>query len=228
MRQNIIALILSFLCCGLGQIYNRQILKGIDLIIIYLSMITLAIFSSRLSISYMSRSLILSIISFMWIIGMIDAFIDGEWYFIRRKLVLIYIIVSILPSVFIIAFSSLRNFYSVPKIAANDSGEALISTISSTIQIKNDSINGSLKVNEKPETPKLYIQVAALKKMENVANLRKRLEKKGYNVVVEPVKLKDEFFYKVIIDGIQDEEVAKFISERLTIEENINVIIHRR
>lgn len=228
MRQRIIALILSFLCCGLGQIYNRQILKGIDLVIIYLSMITLAIFSSRLSISYVSRSLILSVISFMWIIGMIDAYIDSDWYFIRRKLVFIYITVSILPSIFIITFSSLRHFYLAPRIVVNDTGGVLVSTISSTIQVENDGLKGSLKINEKSEPSKFYIQVAVLKNLENVVNLRKRLEKRGYNVVVEPVELKGEVFHKVMIDGIQNEEDAKFISERLIMEENINVIIHRR
>lgn len=193
----------------------------------------MAIFSSRLSISYISRSLILAVISFMWIIGMIDAYIDSDWFFLRRKIVIIYIAISILPSIFIIAFSFLKYFYLAPRIVVNDSGEALVSNMSGIIlqsnpEAKKGNINVNSKANEKSEPSKFYIQVAVLKDQENVEKLRKRLEKKGYNVVVEPVKLKNGFFHKVTIDGIQDEKDARIISDRLTIEENINVIIHRR
>ena len=233
MSERIIALILSFLCCGLGQIYNRQILKGIDLIIIYLGSVILAIFSSRFSISNINRSLILAVASFLWIIGMIDAYIDGDWFFLRRKWVFIYIAISVLPAIFITAFSFWKYFYLASNNITNDSGKALISKIPGTIVEDNNhtKLNNAYvrpKVNKISEPSKIYIQVATLKDPENVANLRRRLEKKGYKVVVEPVKIQNEFFHRVIVDDIKNEKSADNIADEIRREENTNVIIRYR
>lgn len=233
LSERIIALFLSFLCCGLGQIYNKQILKGIDLVIIYIGMIALAIFSSRLSISNMSRSIILAIASFLWIICMIDAYIDGDWFFIRRKLVFIYLAISILPAVFIVAFSFWKYVYLTSNLVINGLENASISRTPNTI-IKNDPKIKKININESPEiinnseSSKLHIQVAVLKNLENVVNLRKRLEKNGYSVVIERVRLQDQFMHKVIINDIKDEREAKLIADKLKKDENLNVIIYHR
>ncbi len=229
LNERVIALVLSFLCCGLGQIYNRQILKGIDLIIIYSVMIALAIFSS----SNINRSLILAFVSFLWIIGMIDAYIDGDWIFLKRKLVFTYLAISIFPAILIITFSFLKHFYLGSNSIANDSGDIVMSSISN-VAVENSpkkeksSINIISEISHISEPSKLYIQVAALKDLENVVRLRKRLEKKGYSVVVEPLKLQDQFLHKVIINDIKDGDSAKLIADELKKEENLNVIIYRR
>ncbi len=233
LNERVIALVLSLLCCGLGQIYNRQILKGIDLAIMYLGMIVLAIFSSHLSISDISRSLIIAVVFFLWIIGMIDAYIDGDWFFLKRRLVFIYLAISIFPAVLIVTFSFLKHFYLGSNPVSNDSGDVVMSSISN-VAVENgpkkekSSINIISEISHISEPSKLYIQVAALKDLENVVRLRKRLEKKGYSVVVEPLKLQDQFLHKVIINDIKDEDSAKLIADKLKKEENLNVIIYRR
>lgn len=233
MNGQIIALILSFLCCGLGQIYNKQILKGIDLIVIYLGMITMAILSSHFSITNINRSLILAIVSFLWIIGMIDAYIDGDWLFLKRKLVFIYIAISILPAIFIMAFSFWKYFYLAPNSIVNDSGEALISkipnpTMDNNNHAKPNNADDNSEINNVSEPSKIYIQVATLKDLENVSNLRRRLEKRGYKVVIEPVKVQNEFLQRVIVDDIKNEKDASNIADELRKEENTNVIIYHR
>ncbi|MFC1718424.1 hypothetical protein ACFL6S_32510 [Candidatus Poribacteria bacterium] len=67
------ALILSFIYCGLGQIYKRQILKGISFIIIYTPLIAFFILARP---SPALHSLNLSIIVLMWLMGMVDAYSD--------------------------------------------------------------------------------------------------------------------------------------------------------
>ncbi len=93
MRRNIIPLCLSFIYCGLGQIYNRQIVKGIDLIIIYT--ILLASYFSPLPLL---RLIGLSLIPIVWSVGMVDAYLGDEAIFNRGKLWL-----SVIPGLLISA-----------------------------------------------------------------------------------------------------------------------------
>ncbi len=67
------ALILSFIYCGLGQIYKRQVLKGISFIIIYTPLIAFFILARP---SPVLHFLNLSIIVLMWLMGMVDAYVD--------------------------------------------------------------------------------------------------------------------------------------------------------
>ena len=62
-----LAAVLSFFYCGLGQIYNGQIAKGIGLIVIY-------------SISWLLILLVIGLITtpLLWIYGMWDAYKSAE------------------------------------------------------------------------------------------------------------------------------------------------------
>lgn len=105
MSGRIIALILSFIYCGFGQIYKRQIMKGIDFIIIYTVLILSFFFSPSISPSPLLRYSILSVISLLWTFGMADAYVDSEMFaelLTSRKLILLIIILLvILPGVVI-------------------------------------------------------------------------------------------------------------------------------
>ena len=73
MNRRITPLILSFIYCGLGQIYNRQVAKGIDFIVVY----------TILAASYFApmplvRLIGLSILPTMWFIGMVDAYLGAD------------------------------------------------------------------------------------------------------------------------------------------------------
>lgn len=93
MQRHKISLCLSFIYCGLGQIYNRQIVKGIDLIIIYT--ILLASYFSPLPLL---RLIGLSLIPIVWSVGMVDAYLGDEAIFNRGKLWL-----SVIPGLLISA-----------------------------------------------------------------------------------------------------------------------------
>ena len=81
MRRNIIPLCLSFIYCGLGQIYNRQIIKGIDLIIVY----TILLASYFGPIPWL-RVIGPSLMPVMWSVGMVDAYLGDQAIFNRGKL----------------------------------------------------------------------------------------------------------------------------------------------
>ncbi|MBD3181349.1 response regulator [Candidatus Poribacteria bacterium] len=70
-----IALTLSLIYCGLGQIYKGEILKGVNLVFIYTLLIVSTFFYPAPQIQHLISFGILAVV---WILGMIDAYIDRE------------------------------------------------------------------------------------------------------------------------------------------------------
>ncbi len=97
MRKRIVALVLSFIYCGVGQLYNRQIIKGLDFILVY----TILIASYFYSVPWL-RLIGLSLLPIMWFIGMVDAYLGDESGLHKGRLFL-----GILPGIII----SLLIFY---------------------------------------------------------------------------------------------------------------------
>lgn len=95
MSKRIVPLVLSFIYCGLGQLYNRQIAKGFDFIIIYTILIASYFVPSL-------RAIGLSLVPLMWFIGMVDAYMGENIIFHKKKWVL-----GVLPGLII----SLLTFY---------------------------------------------------------------------------------------------------------------------
>ena len=75
MNRRIVTLILSFICCGLGQVYKGEVLKGINFIVIYTFLIVSFFFYSSTSLLHF---LVLSSLLLMWVLGMLDAYIDDK------------------------------------------------------------------------------------------------------------------------------------------------------
>ena len=73
MRKRLVPLVLSFIYCGLGQLYNRQVIKGFDFILVY----TILIASYFYSVPWL-RLIGLSLLPIMWFIGMVDAYLGDE------------------------------------------------------------------------------------------------------------------------------------------------------
>ena len=67
MKNPGIAAVLSFFCCGLGQIYNGQIMKGVVLLCVY-------------AISWYLMFVLIGFITtpILWIWGMYDAYKTAE------------------------------------------------------------------------------------------------------------------------------------------------------
>lgn len=101
--NRILALILSSIYCGFGQIYKREILKGINFVIIYTALILSLAFLSH--ISQLAMIVTMTLLMLMWLIGMIDAyaddkiFIEGNHGLLWKTLIMVFIAIGIFGSV---------------------------------------------------------------------------------------------------------------------------------
>ncbi len=95
MKKRLVPLLLSFIYCGLGQMYNRHIMKGLDFIIIY----TLLIASYFSPVPWL-RLVGLSLLPLIWFIGMVDAYL-GDEVTLHRKKWLIGVIPGVIISILI-------------------------------------------------------------------------------------------------------------------------------
>ncbi len=80
MKKRIVPLVLSFIYCGLGQMYNRHIVKGLDFIIVYTILI-----ASYFSPAPWLRLIGLSLLPLMWFIGMVDAYLGSDVVVHKKK-----------------------------------------------------------------------------------------------------------------------------------------------
>ena len=81
MKNHKLALFLSFLYCGVGQIYKGHTLKGIDFIVLY----TLAVLGSFFAPAGKLTLLARTVWPLLWVIGMVDAYIGETMSFRRRS-----------------------------------------------------------------------------------------------------------------------------------------------
>lgn len=123
--NRILALILSLVYCGFGQIYKGEVLKGINFAVIYAALIFSLVFLS--SVSPLAKLILISLLVFMWLIGMIDAyandktFIEGNHGLLWKILIMILIVVGISGSVVAVTALVVQ-----PQIFASDSEDVTI------------------------------------------------------------------------------------------------------
>ncbi len=196
-----VALALSFICCGLGQIYNGQITKGIDFIIIY-AMLIAATFSSIVWL----RIVGFSILPFMWIIGMADAYMDRDKFIAPKKWLLI-VLPAIIVSLFVLWF---QVFFTVD-------------THSET----NAQIAEVLSEEENTSSDFFSIQTGNFKDIANAEELRDRLLYKGYSARIEDPTSNDGIWYRVLIGKYQNREDAAILARELREREQVFYMIVR-
>lgn len=107
MSRRIVPLILSLIYCGLGQLYNRQVAKGLDFIIIYTILLASWFVPSL-------RAIGLSLVPLMWFIGMVDAYMGDGAIFNKKKWML-----GVLPGL-IISLLMFYVLYIQPSMNSND------------------------------------------------------------------------------------------------------------
>lgn len=113
MRRNKIALALSFIYCGLGQICMGKFAKGMSLAAIY----TLLIFSFHSSKPLPVTHFFLGVITLaMWIMGIVDSYIAADFYKreFRTRLTLTIISGSIVISAIALMLISWPRIFSIP------------------------------------------------------------------------------------------------------------------
>jgi cell division septation protein DedD len=116
-----LALILSLVYCGFGQIYKGEAWKGINFAIIYTTLILSLIFIA--STSPLAQLALIILLILMWLTGMIDAyadektFIEGNHGLLWKTLIMVLIVIGIFGSVVTVTLLVVR-----PQVFASDSG----------------------------------------------------------------------------------------------------------
>ena len=220
MRNRKLALALSFIYCGLGQIYNRQILKGVDFAIIY-TMLFIAAFSS---LSWL-RIFGISTLPFMWLIGMVDAYISRNRDFQMRKWLLI---MSVAALVSLLVF--MLQVFLIPNIRSDN-----IEQSAETVQILADSGNEVSEVPDNPEDPQTQdmdrnsgffsIQAATFRELGNAEKLRDELLYKGYPARIENSSSGNRKWYRVLVGKYQTRSDSLSVAKELREREQIFYMI---
>ena len=182
MNRRLISLILSFIYCGFGQLYNRQIAKGIDFIIVYTILI-----ASFFSPVPRLRLIGLSIVPFMWCVGMVDAYWGEELVFHRKKLLL-----GIIPGILL----SLLVFY----------GQY-------TYFPGNPNVVNS--INQVEEVKAFSVQVVSLQDLDRAKKLHKELSNKGYSVRIERSFSTAGQWFRVLVGNFDTAGEAALLVEEL-------------
>jgi hypothetical protein len=193
-----IPLILSFIYCGLGQIYNRQIVKGIDFIIIY----TVMLGSLFLPIP-LWRLAGLSLLPTMWFIGMMDAYL-GEDAFVRRRHFLLGILPGVLLSL-LVFYAQYTHRLPIPN-ARHNMPAAAISGRSESFSVR----------------------VAAFRELSVAEDLKEELLRKGYSVRIEQFLSTDGRRFRVLMGNFDTATDAAALARKLREQEEFpGAAVHR-
>ncbi len=93
MKSRKLALVLSCIYCGLGQLYNGHIIKGVNFVLIYSALIA-SIFVPL----HWVRVFGISALPFMWVVGMEDAYMSAERIIVDKKRWLLAVLPGIILS----------------------------------------------------------------------------------------------------------------------------------
>jgi hypothetical protein len=223
-----LALILSFIYCGLGQIYKGQTLKGIDFAIIY-TMSIVAYFSSP---SLWLQRIGLSVLPAIWIIGMIDAYIVVTQ---RKQWLLV-----ILPGVFVLLLlMCIQIFMGMDEGPKADVLIADVPPMNDTQSITPPPAEEDVKTEAPPDSletvqpdlPEFFsIQVGAFRveSLGEAEELRDEMSSKGYQARVEDPKLTKDGWHRVLIGKFRTNQEATAFAEQLRRKENLSYIIVNR
>ena len=228
MKNRKLALILSFIYCGLGQIYKGQTLKGIDFAIIY-TMSIVAYFSSP---SLWLQRIGLSVLPAIWIIGMIDAYIVVTQ---RKQWLLV-----ILPGVFVLLLlMCIQVFMGMDEGSKAGVQIANVPSMNDTQSAAPPTAEEEAKTEAPPDSPEVVepdlpeffsIQVGAFR-VESIGEaekLRDEMSKKGYQARVEDPKLTKDGWYRVLVGKFRTDQEATAFAEQLRRKENLSYIIVNR
>ncbi len=223
MKNRKLALILSFIYCGLGQIYKGQVLKGIDFAIVY----TMSIVACFSHLPWLQR-IGLSVLPAMWLIGMIDAYIVVT----QRKQWLLVILPGAFVLLLLMCIQMLMGMGEGPKA---DVKIANVPPINDTQSIapppEEEASPDSLKPVQ-PDLPEFFsIQVGAFRveSLKEAEKLRDELSNKRYPARVEDPELTKDGWYRVLVGKFPTEQEATEVAEELRRKENLSyIIVHRR
>lgn len=221
MKNRKLALILSFIYCGLGQIYKGQTLKGIDFAIVY----TMSIVAYFFPPSPWLQRIGLSVLPAMWLIGMIDAYIVVTQ---RKQWLLV-----ILPGVFVLLLlMCIQMFMGMDEGRKADVQITDAPAIDDTQSAVPPLAEEDVKAEVPPDLPEFFsIQVGAFRaeSLGEAEKLRDEMSSKGYQARVEDPELTKDGWYRVLIGKFPTNQEATAFAEELGRKENLPyIIVYRR
>ena len=225
------ALIMSVIFPGLGQIYKREVMKGVTFIMIC-ALLVISLFFLLPPPPFL-YFLGLSILALMWLMGMFDAYIDDEflrgrerWLFWRRVL-------SILPlAIITVAIIALIMLWLQDFSAQNERLVASASLKPNPIigKLTDASIDYDNEIDAQPGNSEHFsVQVASFKDLERADNVYWDLRAKKYTVAIEQSKSGGEVWHRVLVGKFSVEQDATSFIETLQKREGFsNMIVRRR
>jgi hypothetical protein len=218
--NRILALILSLVYCGFGQIYKGNVLKGINFAIIYTTLVLSLIFLS--SISQLALLILIFLLILMWLTGMLDAYADERTFIMGNHgllwntliMVLIFIGISgsvvtvtaliIRPQVFELSFGDMNTHVRSDNKATRDLSQIKsMDTEKSNLGLQGDtSQNQVLEANTSDNIQGNSVQVS---------NDTKDIGSK----IKEGVKSEKSSYYSVQAGAFRESERAEDLAKQL-------------
>jgi len=235
LRNRKLALALSLLYCGLGQIYKGEVLKGINFIVVY----TLLIVSSITHFSPPLYFIVLPILLMMWLVGMVDAYIDDEMLmginrsFMWQKLMSALPVLVICAAIVTLLVLWSEIFTGTGENLRADAQKAGTPTAPA-------SENVSIAAKPDPDDPddaqvgsestilgQFTIQAAAFRDMEKAEKMYRDLRARKYTVRIERPKPTEEDWYRVLVGEFSDKQEAIVFMEKLRKREGFSNMLVR-
>ena len=212
MKNRKLALALSCLYCGLGQIYKGEILKGIDFIIIY-SMLIWCYFSPLATLSLIGTFAI----PLIWAFGMVDAYRREKEYNPQNwKWYLIFVLLAEIIIAPILLFGH-GYLVSDTKTIIN-TGDINVPT-QPDVKVEEQQKSQVQRAPQKQYT----VLVGSFRVVERANRLRDALLAKGYAATVELVRIRNKgLWYRVVAGEFPSREAAKVLAEQFRRKERLS------
>jgi hypothetical protein len=227
------ALILSLVYCGLGQIYKGDKTKGIIFIALYSLIIVLFVFFS--SFSLLIRLFVLSILVLMWLMGMIDAYIeentDDEAVLDKKRVTVWHKLLNAMEIIVICGVVVTIVMATFPGFEGKPAAQAKKPKIEEKVEIKDEVKAEDKAETEKsePEEPVFFsIQVGAFADPRSAKKVYDQLRRKGYQVRLESPSSTGDRLHRILIGRFSTEQHATWVGEELKKREGISYVIVER
>lgn len=216
LKNRKLALILSLLYCGVGQIYNGRMIKGIDFIILYTLIILASFFAPTHQLSIMARTAW----PFMWVVGAADAYISETAPLYRKKYIRKWVL-ALLPGV---VLSGLVSYiYLKPRIYSFMGWQAKV-----VIEDQSGSYGTTDTSGTSVRSISYSIQLGAFVNRGVAEKLRDELLDKGYPANVERLRGRQRQWYHVYAGNFQTRGEAIAFGEKLREQEGYAYVLAPR
>lgn len=213
LKNRKLALILSLLYSGVGQIYNGHMIKGIDFIILYTLIILSSFFAPADRISIIARTAW----PFIWVLGAVDAYMSEAVHFYRKRHVKKWVL-ALLPGV---VLSGLVFYIQLKPMIHSFMGwqeEVVI-----------EGQSGSYGTSDTSALSIFYsIQVGVFLYRGGAEKLRDELVDKGYPANVESLKERQQQWYHVYVGNFQTSGEAIAFGKELREQEGYAYVLAPR